>query len=68
MTLNETSTGVQLSELPMVHENALLAVDATSGAGQVPCDISKTDMFFFSPQKVFASDGGLWICIMSPIS
>lgn len=66
VTLNETSTGVQLPELPKVHEGALLAVDATSGAGQVPCDISKTDIFFFSPQKVFASEGGLWIAIMSP--
>ena len=66
VTLNETSTGVQLSELPVVDANTILAVDATSGAGQCPCDISKTDMFFFSPQKVFASDGGLWVAIMSP--
>jgi len=66
VTLNETSTGVQLSELPVVDANTILAVDATSGAGQCPCDISKTDIFFFSPQKVFASDGGLWVAIMSP--
>jgi phosphoserine aminotransferase len=66
VTLNETSTGVQLSELPVVDAHTLLAVDATSGAGQCPCDISKTDVFFFAPQKVFASDGGLWIAIMSP--
>lgn len=66
VTLNETSTGVQLPELPVVDNNTLLAVDATSGAGQVPCDISKTDLFFFSPQKVFASEGGLWVAIMSP--
>jgi len=65
VTLNETSTGVQLSELPKVHKGALLAVDATSGAGQVPCDISKTDIFYFSPQKVFASDGGLWVAFLS---
>lgn len=65
VTLNETSTGVQLSKLPAVGPNTLLAVDATSGAGQCPCDISQVDMFFFSPQKVFASDGGLWIAIMS---
>ncbi|MBF0206039.1 MAG: phosphoserine transaminase [Oligoflexia bacterium] len=65
-TLNETSTGVQLPELPKIHPGALLAIDATSGAGQVPCDISKVDCFFFSPQKVFASDGGLWIAILSP--
>lgn len=66
VTLNETSTGVQLDTLPKVHDGALLLVDATSGAGQVPCDVSKTDIFFFSPQKVFASEGGLWIAIMSP--
>ena len=65
-TLNETSTGVQLPELPKVHEGALLAIDATSGAGQVKCDVSKCDVFLFSPQKVFASEGGLWIAIMSP--
>jgi phosphoserine aminotransferase len=66
VTLNETSTGVQLSELPIVDANTILAVDATSGAGQCPCDVSKTDIYFFSPQKVFSSDGGLWIAIMSP--
>ncbi|ATH08342.1 phosphoserine aminotransferase [Halobacteriovorax marinus] len=65
-TLNETSTGVQIDGLPDVGEDTLLCVDATSGAGQVPCDISKTDVFFFSPQKVFASEGGLWVAIMSP--
>jgi len=66
VTLNETSTGVQLSSLPTVDANTILAVDATSGGGQCPCDISKTDIYFFSPQKVFASDGGLWVAIMSP--
>jgi phosphoserine aminotransferase len=66
VTLNETSTGVQLSQLPVVDANTILAVDATSGGGQCPCDVSKTDIYFFSPQKVFASDGGLWVAIMSP--
>ncbi|MBF0313125.1 MAG: phosphoserine transaminase [Oligoflexia bacterium] len=66
MTLNETSTGVQLPSIPSVHTGALVVVDATSGAGQVPCDVSKVDCFFFSPQKVFASEGGLWIAILSP--
>ena len=65
-TLNETSTGVQLPEIPKIHSDALLAIDATSGAGQIPWDISKTDIFFFSPQKVFASEGGLWVAILSP--
>jgi phosphoserine aminotransferase len=65
-TLNETSTGVILPELPTVDDKTLLCIDATSGAGQIACDVSKTDIFFFSPQKVFASEGGLWIAIMSP--
>ena len=66
MTLNETSTGVQTIELPEVDADTILAVDATSGAGQIPCDISKTDIFFFSPQKVMASEGGFFVAIMSP--
>ncbi|MCO4792318.1 MAG: phosphoserine transaminase [Bacteriovoracaceae bacterium] len=65
-TLNETSTGVQLDQIPGMDENTILAVDATSGGGQCPMDVSKTDMYFFSPQKVFASEGGLFVCIMSP--
>jgi phosphoserine aminotransferase len=66
VTLNETSTGVQIPGLPKIHEGALLAVDATSGAGQCPCDVSKVDIFYFAPQKVFASEGGIWIAILSP--
>ncbi|RLA64842.1 MAG: phosphoserine transaminase [Epsilonproteobacteria bacterium] len=66
VTLNETSTGVQISKLPEVDNDTILAVDATSGGGQIPCDLSKTDLFFFSPQKVFASEGGLFVAIMSP--
>ncbi len=65
-TLNETSTGVIIPEFPEVDEDTILAVDATSGGGQVACDLSKVDLFFFGPQKVFASEGGLWIAIMSP--
>ena len=65
-TLNETSTGVMQTNLPEVPHDVLLAVDATSGAGQVFCDISKVDVYFFSPQKIFASEGGFYICILSP--
>ncbi len=70
-TLNETSTGVMINSLPVVPaknetDDVLISVDATSGAGQIPCDISKVDVYFFSPQKVFASDGGFFVCIMSP--
>jgi phosphoserine aminotransferase len=65
MTLNETSTGVIMDKLPG-KTKALVAVDATSGGGQVPCDVNQTDIYFFSPQKVFSSDGGLFIAILSP--
>jgi len=65
-TLNETSTGVMNTRLPEVGEDCLLAVDATSGAGQIACDLSRVDVFFFSPQKVFASEGGLFVAILSP--
>lgn len=66
-TLNETSTGVMISDLPdMRDKEVLVAVDATSGAGQIPVDFEKCDVFFFSPQKVFASEGGFFVCIMSP--
>lgn len=65
-TLNETSTGVLISELPSLGDDTLLAVDATSGAGQIKVDFKKVDVYFFSPQKVFASEGGLYIAILSP--
>jgi phosphoserine aminotransferase len=65
-TLNETSTGVMITDIPDVDESTILAVDATSGAGQIPLDLSKVDLYFFSPQKVFASEGGFYVCIMSP--
>ena len=65
-TLNETSTGVCLDSLPEKSAWSLMCIDATSGAGQVRCDLSQSDLFFFSPQKVFASDGGLWVSILSP--
>lgn len=65
-TLNETSTGVIVDEMPTVGEETLVCVDATSGGGQVACDMSKVDVFFFGPQKVFGSEGGLFLAIMSP--
>ena len=64
---NETSTGVMLPvSRPAGSENALVAIDATSGAGGLPVDIADTDVYYFAPQKSFASDGGLWVSIMSP--
>ena len=43
-----------------------MLVDATSGAGGLPVDLTEVDAYYFAPQKCFASDGGLWIAIMSP--
>lgn len=65
-TLNETSTGAMISNLPDYSDtDTLLAIDATSGAGQIPCDIKKVDLYFFSVQKVFSSEGGLYVLFMS---
>lgn len=62
---NETSTGVAL---PVVRPDAdgLVLVDATSGAGGLRFDAANTDVYYFSPQKCFSSDGGLWIALCSP--
>lgn len=66
-TLNETSTGVQLSHMPTLsNPDTLMAVDATSGAGQIKADFKKMDVYYFSPQKVFASEGGFYVAILSP--
>ncbi len=62
---NETSTGVAVPiERPA--GDALVVIDATSAAGGLPVDIADTDTYYFAPQKNFASDGGLWLAIMSP--
>ena len=66
-TLNETSTGVKLTDIPkMKNPNTIVGVDATSGAGQIPLDFTRSDICYFSPQKVFASEGGFYVAIMSP--
>ena len=66
-THNETSTGVMAPIVrPAGIGDALVLVDATSGAGGLDVDISQCDVYYFAPQKSFASDGGLWIAIMSP--
>jgi len=65
---NETSTGVMtpVRRVEGADEGALLLVDATSGAGGLPVDVNDVDAYYFAPQKCFASDGGLWVSIMSP--
>ena len=68
LTHNETSTGVMLpiSRPAGADDDALVLVDATSGAGGLPVDVAETDVYYFSPQKCFASDGGLWLALVSP--
>lgn len=64
---NETSTGVAVPVVrPEGAGDALVAIDATSAAGGLPVDIAQTDVYYFAPQKCFASDGGLWLAIVSP--
>ena len=61
---NETSTGVAdagHAGSAGADDGALVLVDATSGAGGLPVDIAETDVYYFAPQKCFASDGGLWL-------
>src|SRR3954449_2703987 len=55
---NETSTGVMLP-VTRPDGDALVLIDATSGAGGLPVDVAQTDVYYFAPQKSFASDGGL---------
>ncbi|MGP9760358.1 phosphoserine transaminase [Corynebacterium sp. AOP12-C2-36] len=62
---NETSTGAMV-DVKRPATDALVAIDATSGAGGLPVDIAETDVYYFSPQKCFASDGGLWFAAFSP--
>jgi phosphoserine aminotransferase len=67
LTHNETSTGVAMPILrPAGIDGALVLVDATSAAGGLMVDAKEFDTYYFAPQKSFASDGGLWIAIMSP--
>ncbi|EDY52083.1 phosphoserine aminotransferase [Streptomyces clavuligerus] len=68
LTHNETSTGVAapIRRVAGADEGALVLVDATSGAGGLPVDITESDVYYFAPQKSFAADGGLWIGVFSP--
>jgi phosphoserine aminotransferase len=64
---NETSTGVMVPVVrPADAGDALVAIDATSGAGGLPLDAAQADVYYFAPQKGFASDGGLWLAALSP--
>src|SRR5215218_4331383 len=64
---NETSTGVMAPVTRVAgDEGALTVIDATSAAGGIQVDASEFDVYYFAPQKNFASDGGLWFALMSP--
>jgi phosphoserine aminotransferase len=64
---NETSTGVMVGvRRPAGAGDALVVVDATSGAGGLPLDASQADAYYFAPQKNLGSDGGLWLALLSP--
>jgi phosphoserine aminotransferase len=47
-------------------KDGLVVVDATSAAGGLVWDPANVDVYYFAPQKCFASDGGLWIAACSP--
>jgi phosphoserine aminotransferase len=65
---NETSTTVMapVRRVAGADDDALVLVDATSGGGGLPVDLTEADVYYFAPQKSFASDGGLYIALMSP--
>jgi phosphoserine aminotransferase len=66
---NETSTGVMTQvrrPSGATGKDALVLIDATSGAGGLPVDVREADAYYFAPQKSFAADGGLWLALLSP--
>ena len=65
LTHNETSTGVTMP-VQRVAEEGIIAVDATSAAGGLEVEPEEFDLYYFSPQKGFASDAGIWVALCSP--
>lgn len=65
---NETSTGVMVPvKRPAgLDDGTLVLIDATSAAAGLPVDVTEADVYYFAPQKGFASDGGLWLALASP--
>ncbi|MFM7499839.1 MAG: phosphoserine transaminase [Actinomycetota bacterium] len=66
LTHNETSTGVSMEIKRPAGATGIVLVDATSAAGGLMVDAKEFDTYYFAPQKSFASDGGLWLALMSP--
>jgi phosphoserine aminotransferase len=65
---NETSTGVMVPVHRPDRDDLLVLVDGTSGAAGIRVDPSAFDTYYFAPQKCFASDGGLWLALCSPLA
>ena len=65
---NETSTGAMapVTRPANTDDDTLVLIDGTSAAGGLPVDLTECDVYYFAPQKSFASDGGLWFAFMSP--
>src|SRR4051794_1948112 len=70
---NETSTGVMTGVVrpdgigsAADDGGALVLIDAPSGAGGLPVALTQADAYYSAPQKSFASDGGLWLAVLSP--
>jgi phosphoserine aminotransferase len=68
LTHNETSTGVAMPvrRVTGADPGSLVVVDATSAAAGLPVRAEEFDVYYFAPQKGLASDGGLWLALMSP--
>jgi phosphoserine aminotransferase len=70
LTHNETSTGVAMEirrpTATDTNTDQIVAVDGTSAAGGLRVDPTQFDAYYFAPQKCFASDGGLWVALLSP--
>jgi len=66
LTHNETSTGVAIELRRPDGADGLVLVDGTSAAGGLRVDLAEVDTYYFAPQKCFASDGGLWVALLSP--
>ena len=66
---NETSTGVMapVTRVARRRRRASPSIDATSARRRHRRSTSReTDVYYFAPQKNFASDGGLWFALVSP--